>query len=312
MTAPLLLGIDGGGTSTVAWLADRNGHPLGQGRSGPSNIKSVGPERVAQNLDQAIGEAFLNASISISEIAVSCLGLAGFDREEDKNWLRNWAVGHPWSRQLVLVNDGDLVVAAGSPEGYGIGLIAGTGSIAVGLDQHGRKARAGGWGYLFGDEGSGFAIAVAALKRVARTLDGRAIGQSCPDILTSHICQALDISEPSGLVTAIYANGFDRARIAALAPSVLAAASKDPSIIDDIIIPAGRELGETVAAVARKLEWVGGPLHLAMAGSFLLSSAELQQSVIHDLTTRGYQVMAREVANPVEGAIAIARRALYS
>ena len=79
-------------------------------------------------------------------VEVACLGLAGFDRPDDRKILAGWADEARLARRLVLVNDGDLVVAAGTPEGWGVGVIAGTGSIAVGRTKDSHAARAGGWG----------------------------------------------------------------------------------------------------------------------------------------------------------------------
>ena len=173
MNRPLILGMDGGGTVTTTWIADGEGNVLGRGHSGPSNIKAVGANAARNSLDLSILAAFHDAGLDVGPVEVSCLGLAGFDRPRDREWLNAWAAESTWARRLVLVNDGDLVVAAGTPEGWGVGVIAGTGSIAVGRDRDGQKARAGGLGYILSDEGSAFAVAVAALRRVARVADGR-------------------------------------------------------------------------------------------------------------------------------------------
>ena len=158
---PTLLGVDGGGTSTVAWLADAGGRVLGAGRGGPSNAKAVGPEASRKALGQAIALAFADAGIAPGPVAAACLGLAGFDRPDDRRLLTGWAEEARWADRLVLVNDGDLVLAAGTPEGWGLAVIAGTGSIAVGRTPAGQTARAGGWGPMIGDEGSAYAVALA-------------------------------------------------------------------------------------------------------------------------------------------------------
>ena len=90
--------------------------------------------------------AFDDAHLAPAPVDVACLGLAGFDRPGDRRILAGWAEEARWAHRLVLANDGDLVIAAGTPEGWGIGVIAGTGSIAVGRARNGRTARAGGWG----------------------------------------------------------------------------------------------------------------------------------------------------------------------
>ncbi len=312
MSAPSLLGIDGGGTSTVAWLASAQGEVLGRGRAGASNIKAVGASAARAALDGSIALAFNDAGLPVRPVDAACLGLAGFDRPEDKALLREWSDGSGWARRLVLANDGDLVVAAGTPEGWGLGVIAGTGSIAVGRAPDGRTARAGGWGHLLGDEGSGYMVALAALRRVMRRFDGRDSQPQGPDPLTRRICRALGIDGPSKLVAAVYAPGCDRTRIAALAAEVVATAADDPELARSILEPAGAELAEAVAAVARTLGWSQGPIPLAMAGGFLLSSADVSRSLLDHLARNGLTVEATPVPEPVQGAVALAKRSLAS
>ncbi|WP_435016629.1 N-acetylglucosamine kinase [Tundrisphaera sp. TA3] len=311
-TAPALLGIDGGGTSTSAWLADAEGRVIGRGLAGASNIKAIGADAARAALDRSIRGAFDDAGLEVGPVAVSCLGLAGFDRPEDRQWLDDYARGTAWAQKLILVNDGDLVVAAGTPEGWGVAVIAGTGSIAVGRTPDGRTARSGGWGPLFGDEGSGYAVALAGLRRVAQHADGRAVEAFERDPLSIRLCEALGIADPSELVSAVYRPDVDRTRIAALARAVVEAAEEDRAVFTDILEPAGVELARIVAAVARRLGSRSGPLPLAMAGGFLLTCKAVSRVLIHRLTEWGYEVQATPVREPVEGALVLARRGLES
>jgi N-acetylglucosamine kinase-like BadF-type ATPase len=308
-----LLAVDGGGASTEAWLTDREGNVLGRGEAGPSNAKAVGLELARANLHRAISEAFSSSGPTQDPADLACFGLAGFDRPDDQDVINGWSECTRWTRKVILVNDGDMVLAAGTPEGYGVGLIAATGSIAVGRTRQGATARAGGWGHLMGDEGSGYAVALAGLRRVARLVDGREVARTEPDILTGRICEALGLSEPSRLVSAIYSPSFDRSRIASLAPVVVAAAEEEPPIRDEILIPAGRELARAVAAVIRSLGGfrdLGGPIPLAVSGGFLLGASVVMQSLLDHLGRWGYRVEPTVVPDPVRGALVLARRAL--
>lgn len=310
MTTPLLIGIDGGGTSTMTWLADASGKILGRGLAGPSNVKTVGPVAARWALDQSIALAFAESGLPQRPVDAACLGLAGFDRAADRELLNSWNLESNWTNHLVFANDGELVIAAGTPEGWGLGVIAGTGSIAVGRTADGRSARAGGWGPLLGDEGSGYAVALQALRLVARRFDGRDNRTKPADALTDQLCHALGIDSPARLVAAIYSPDCDRARIAALAADVLAAAEDDPEIERVLLEPAGRELAEAVAAVAKTLGWPDGPVHLALAGGFLLSSNAVSSSLLAHLKRLGYQVETTYVTQPVQGALLLARRSL--
>ena len=237
------------------------------------------------------------------------MGVAGFDRPDDRQLLENWNEAEQWGKTLVLVNDGDLVVAAGTPEGWGIGVIAGTGSIAVARTKEGRKARAGGWGHLIGDEGSAYAVALEALRLVARRADGRD-PRGDNDELGKRLCRELGVDSPISIVSSLYSSLFDRSAIAQLALTVVEASDYDVDVIDKVLLPAGAALAEMVSAVYRQLDWPTGPLHLALAGSFLLSAAEVQRGLINALSLRGLDFTTTLVREPVRGALILAERAL--
>ncbi len=281
---------------------------IGRGRAGASNAKAIGEASARLAIETAIAGAFEDAGRERAAAASACFGIAGFGQPDDQATLRRWAEESRWADRLTLVTDGDLVVAAGTPEGVGVGVIAGTGSIAVGRAADGRTARAGGWGFLMGDEGSAYAVALAALRLVARRADGRDPGQGA---LTDRICRRLGVANPAGIVGVIYAPGFDRTAMAALAPEVLAAADDgDTEIIDLILQPAGWALAEQARAVALALDWTSGALPLALAGGFLVAAPRVYQTLVDDLTAQGYQVLAKAVTEPVAGAIVLAERAL--
>lgn len=311
--APLVLGVDGGGTSTVAWLANLDGQVIGTGKAGPSNAKAVGNRAALSALEHAVHSAFHSAGRPAVAIEAACLGLAGFDRPEDKQLLREWAEpsGGGRFRELVLVNDGDLVIAAGTPEGWGVGVIAGTGSIAVARTADGRYARGGGWGHLIGDEGSGYAVALEALRLVARRHDGRSSGPaSGRDPLTIRLCGALGIPGPQALVSTLYSGAYDRARIASLAREVVAAANEETELARLLLAPAGRELGLAACSAAKAVGWTGGPLPVALAGSFLLAAEPVRDALLDELSHQGYEPSVGLVDDPVAGALTLARRAV--
>lgn len=324
MARTLILGVDGGGSSTEAWLAELGAEDtvLGRGAAGPSNAKAVGLESAREALEAAVRGAFGDAGLAPQPVESACLGLAGFDRPEDRAVLSGWADETQLARRLVLVNDGDLVVAAGTPEGWGVGVIAGTGSIAVGRAPDGRTARSGGWGHLIGDEGSAYLVVLEALRLVARRADGRepvpagAGGghdtTAVDDPLTVRLCRALGVDRPARIVSALYAPESTRARIAAMAPEVLAACAESPADAERLLRPAGTALAEIVAAVARSLGWPCGPLPLAAAGSFLLGADAVRSAMLAGLIARGYEPALAAVPEPVRGAVILARRASAS
>ncbi len=321
----VLLGIDGGGTSTVACLANEAGLILGRGKAGPSNAKTIGPDRAREALGDAIALAFADAKLQPAPVEVACLGLAGFDRPEDRALLNYWSDSVRWARRLIPANDAELVLAAGTAEGWGIALIAGTGSIAFGKTPDGRTARAGGWGPLFGDEGSAYAVAIEGLRAVARRADGRLPAPSDPDPFSQQICEAVGVRSPQDLVSALYTPEWDRSRLASLAPIVIAAASKDPDLAQEMTDRAAQDLAQMIDAVRLNLgrelmqhqspharSWFVGPLPIALAGGFLLGNDSLRSRLQVILRTQQGDGLGtiEPVNEPVQGAIALARRAL--
>jgi N-acetylglucosamine kinase-like BadF-type ATPase len=305
---PLFLGVDGGGTSTVALLGTSAGRLLGRGKAGPSNAKAVGEENSLRALTSAIDSAFSQAGNERRTADSICLGLAGFDRPEDKRLLAQWNEERGWARQALFVNDGDVVVAAGTPEGWGIGVIAGTGSIAVGRAPDGRTARSGGWGHLMGDEGSAYWVVLNALRLVARRADGRDSSRIGPDPFTTRLCDVLHVRDPSGIVSALYAPMMDRAAIAALAPAIIELARDVPEVGPLLLHPAGSALGEQVVAVARSLDMFRGMLPLALAGGFLLAADEVVSALTEYLVSTRYTPLTTPVAEPARGALILAER----
>jgi N-acetylglucosamine kinase-like BadF-type ATPase len=310
----LVLGMDGGGTSTIALLADAgNGRILGRGIGGASNPKAVGNRRALAAISHAIDEAFAAARLERGgPVALAVLGLAGLDRPEDHAMLSGWnqEIAVPWARELVLVNDGQLVLAAGTPHNAGVAVIAGTGSIIQARHPDGRTARAGGWGHLIGDEGSAYGVALSAMRLIAQIADGRL--QASDPALEQEVLRAVGVESALALVSAIYAPEMDRTRIAGIAPAVARAADAGSHLADQLLREGGRELAAGVRAVVAqlKLREVLDPLPLACTGGFLLSTPLLQNAMLDALGDQS--VRLERVVEPAQGAVILARRAMGS
>ena len=278
-----VLGVDGGGTKTVAWLADgraRKGETiLGKGLGGAGNPRAVGFEQALSNLDAAVAAAFGEAGLTRSTVAAACLALAGSDRDADRARIRAWADQRRLAHQLEVVNDAEPILSAGTPHGCGVALIAGTGSLAYGRNERGDTARVGGWGYLMGDEGSGYALAVAGLRAAMRTADGRGPAT----LLLDRFQQRLGANRPQQLVEVIYAPDMDRRRLAQLAPLVLETAEAGDPVAIHLVDAAARDLCEMVDVLCTRLPWEPRTLPLALAGSLLLGSRLLREQFLNHL-----------------------------
>jgi N-acetylmuramic acid 6-phosphate etherase len=313
---PLILGIDGGGTHTVALLARPTPDPtatthlsplaphrlLGRGEAGPSNFQSVGTERAFQAVEQAVDEAFRAASLPRQPVQVAWLGLAGAGRSQDQELFRRWAIEQGLAAEVKVSSDASLLLAAGTPDGWGVAIVAGTGSIAVGQSPDGCTSRSGGWGYLLGDEGSGYAIGLAALQAVVRAADGRGPETS----LCRSLLDQLRLNEPDELIATIYQRSLDRSAIAALAPLVLKAAKAGDAVASDIAQSGADQLAAAIAATARRLA-LPAAFPLAIAGGLLLSSSSYRERLLESLAATGIRPHPiTSVGEPAEGAIRLA------
>lgn len=301
----LILGIDGGGTGTTAWLSrsDAPERPLGRGTAGPSNINSVGSEVGLANLDQSVRNAFEAAGIGRSQVSSAVLGLAGADRAGDRKTIEDWAVGVRLSKRLQVVNDALPILYASDPSGCGVALIVGTGSFAYGRNAEGATVRCGGLGHLLGDEGSGYAIALAGLRAAARSFDGR----EHPTELLPRFLQALSCEQPMELVTAIYRSSMDRTQIACLSGVVFSAAESGDECAKQIIREAAAELSRMVVTVARQLKLDHNSFPLAIAGGVILNQQKLREELQLHLERSGMEIeVIRRIPEPVVGAIGMA------
>ena len=165
-----VLGIDAGGTKTVCQLADDSGEVLAEARRGGANLQAIGELEVEKVLHDVMEEAIGDLDVSPAAI---CLGIAGVDRPDDARVVRGIMKRIGYKAKLLVVNDALVALEAGAPDQPGVVVIAGTGSIAYGRNDRNQAARAGGWGYMLGDEGSGYWIGRAALRAVLREADRR-------------------------------------------------------------------------------------------------------------------------------------------
>lgn len=305
--AELVLGVDGGGSKTVAWLAphkEKNaGEILGRGYAGTGNPRAAGFEVALRNIDAAIAAAFKNAGLTRETAAAACLGLAGAGRATEQERISAWAKKLGIARAVQVTGDAEPILAAASPGNSGIALICGTGSFAWGRNAAGETARAGGWGYLFGDEGSAYAVALDGLRAAARAADER----GAPTILVDKFQHALNATTPQEIVERVYHPDMTRAAIAALAPLVFEAAETD-AVARQISDSAAAELVTMVAVLLKRLQLTPGVYALALTGGVLLNQSHFREQFVAGLRRAAVEPDGIAlVEEPVRGAIAIAR-----
>jgi N-acetylmuramic acid 6-phosphate etherase len=308
----LVLGIDGGGTHTVALLATVTGATsssgsswsiLGRGQAGPSNLQAIGAARAMAALDESVIGAFAAAGLRRQPVAAACLGLAGAGRPRDQAVFREWAQSVNLANDLTITTDARLLLAAGTPDGCGVAVVAGTGSIAYARLPDGRDARAGGWGYLLGDEGSAYAIVIQALRAVTRAADGR----DGPTALTELFLAKMGLGQPQDLIPLIYRGGWDRTALAGLAPLVLEACDGGDSVAASIVNEAAAALADLAMTAIRKLDWNEPAVPVALSGGVLLASSTYRERVLSAMRAMGIRAEpVCRVDEPAAGAIRLA------
>src|SRR5439155_21475116 len=213
----VIVGVDGGGTKTVAWLAPMNDPSnavvLGRGQAGPGNPRAAGFEVALANIGAAIDAAFTDAKLPRTVAVAACFGLAGAGREIEQQRIVALATEQKIARAIRVTGDAEPILAAASSDNSGVALICGTGSMAWGRNAAGKTARCGGWGFLIGDEGSAYWIARAGLTAAVRGADGR--GEMTA--LLPRFQKELQAAAPQDLVDRVYSPQMTRERIASLA-----------------------------------------------------------------------------------------------
>jgi N-acetylglucosamine kinase-like BadF-type ATPase len=254
-----VLGIDAGGTKTVCILADEQGEAIAEARSSGANLQAVGELEVEKVLHQVMEDALGDRGILPQAI---CLGIAGVDRDDDLAIVRSIMRRIAYKARTLVVNDALVALVAGAGAEPGLVLVAGTGSIAYGRNREARAARAGGWGYVLGDEGSGYWIGRRALGAVVRQADQR----GRPTLLTGRLLQHFGIGKPQDLVQVVYYRNLRPSAIAALATHVSQAAQDGDEVAREILAEGAEELLGAARSVISRLHLDAEPFVCVFAG----------------------------------------------
>ena len=269
----VILAIDGGGSRTRCLAIDRGGRVLGQAETGPSNHLLVSAEIVRRSLAEAIADTLRLAGLNNQNVACVSAGLAGVDFDgagagEMEALLRDLGFDDP-------VINGDMVIAhAGALRMKpGVIALAGTGSVVLGIGPRHGRVKIGGWGPIYGDEGSAYRIGEMALRAAARAYDGRGPGTS----LTSALLNALGLKDFRETVTRIYVQGMEPREIAALSRVAYEVAEAGDEVARDLFIRAADDLVESVVAAIRQLEFNAHEVVVSYQGSVLESCRLLRE-----------------------------------
>ena len=297
-----VLGIDAGGTKTVCLLADDQGAILAEARGGGANLQAHGELEVEKVLHHVMDTAI--GSRDVRPVAI-CLGIAGVDRPQDAESVRGIMRRIGAKARTLVVNDAlvALVAGAGAEDTPGVVIIAGTGSIAYGRDGSGRAARAGGWGYLLGDEGSGFWVGRRALSAIVRAADGRGPSTQLSELVMTR----LQLVRPSDLIRETYYRDLRRTAIAGLAPLVQQAREAGDAVAAEILNQAANELTAAAASVVSRLGMRGEVFPTILAGGIFKAVPWLADEVMRLMNEIAPRSESRVLeVEPAVGAVRLA------
>jgi len=302
------LGVDGGASSTTCAVCSDDGAVLGIGRGNASNhiLAPGGRERARAAVGGAIEAALRAAGLGTIEYRAAQFGMTGIVAGTERAQAFAEVVADLLRAETVVINEDSWIALAGALAcGPGVMVIAGTGSVAVGLDPDGRADRAGGWGYIFGDDGSAFALGRGGVHAALHARDG-----SGPDtILVERIPPAIGM-DLTAITWEFYQGHLNRAAIARLATVVTESAAAGDPVARRLVADAAAALANLVGAVIRRLHWPDGATAVAPVGGVFDAGSIVLRPLRAALAARAPgAVLVPPRYDPVAGALLLALRA---
>jgi len=272
VSTPLFAGIDGGGTKTAIVVVDADGEVVVRKTTTTSNAAVIGHELAGNTLHDLLQSAAADAGHDLPFTA-AWFGLSGSDRPEDHRRLRPRI--EDLAQSITMTNDAELALG-GLPDRVGVAVVAGTGSICFGQNASGARERAGGWGHIFSDEGSGYGVAVEALRAFAAERDGTGPETS----LTPRLMDFWNIEDPFTIINRVYDPRTTKGDIAKMSRLVAEEASDGDEVARLILESGAESLASFAAAVARRLD-LGPELDIACVGGMLVEVEPYRERMLH-------------------------------
>jgi len=296
-SGPLMLGVEGGGSKTVAAVVDAGGRVLSFGRAGSSLSLYVGEERAAEAVRSAARAAL--DGVDRSAVAVVCSAMVGLGLSADPE---RSLLGLVPDVRFVTMDEGRAALLAATLSERGIVVLSGTGSFGHGVGEGGKVAHVGGAGPLIGDEGSAHWIATEGLRLALHSLDGRA----APTRLVGDMQEHYHLARPWGIIHKLHVERIGRHEIAGFARCVTQAAESGDGGAVDVLRRAAEHLAHMAATVDRLVRasgdgWVGD-YPLGASGGVLLGSRLMRALLAEQVRGRLPQARPVEPAMPPLGA----------
>ncbi len=268
------LGVDVGATKTHAMIADERGEILALGKAGRGNPTLIGYDKFGEVVNQSVGQALLQANLTIKQISGAGFGVAGYDWLSTREKTLNALEGHlKLTMPHEMVNDSVLGLLANARHGWGISLVAGTGCNCWGRNQRGEYGRVTGYGSDMGEFAGGSELVERAKYLVAHEWTGR--GQ--PTSMTQAFIQKTGAKNLNDLIEGLSERHYSLE--ADSAPLVFECAAQGDKVALDLLQWAGDELGEMVIAVARQIGMANSAPDVVLIGGLFRGTPSLKSLV---------------------------------
>ncbi|WP_416147279.1 N-acetylglucosamine kinase [Salipaludibacillus sp. HK11] len=244
------IGIDGGGTKTKGVIADESGKILSEATVGSTNPNSVNFGMVRNEINMLLNQLKTKSEIDITKIRIVYAGISGAEHPSTKRELHHVIASLFIEKvEVIINNDAITALYSGTLGKPGIVQIAGTGSITYGMNQDEVIDRVGGWGYLVGERGSGYALGSDALEVAFLAHDGLNGETKLTDLIQNHF----KVDTLSDIIPSIYHSGNSKETIAGLAKLVIEAADDGDLEAEKIIYTNATYMGKSISSLINKL-----------------------------------------------------------
>ncbi len=292
------LGVDGGGTRTTAVVSDENGKVLFKAVGKSINFYSIGMEKARENLKTVISDIYKN--IGEIEFESAFIGCSALDNEATKETINALCDGIIRSNRIGMNSDVYVALASSGEDSCRIVAICGTGSIVTGIDEDGNIKTKGGWGHIFGDEGSAYSIAVNALKASAMLYDEGKITS-----LVKKAEEFFDVEDFRNAIDIIYSPETTKDVLASFSVKVGEITEED-FVAKTVIVNEAHFFSKTVLALLNEMKKC---TLLSLYGGVFQNNELFRNSFVEDIK-EFHSDLKIEMLNlpPEEGALKIARK----
>lgn len=248
MSAKLWIGIDGGGTKTTAVIGDESGRLLAVAKGSSGNLTAISTEQLYTLANELIDQLLIRTGVPFTDVEMVFAAMAGADRQAEQLKIYDAFKQSPVLEKLKIQSDIHAALAAGTWGREGTLLIAGTGAIIFGYEQQ-KTFRVGGWGYLLGDEGSGYHLGKLAIRSVLKAHDDKVLLKPFQEKILTHF----NVLSPDQLITKIYGSPNPVTAISSVS-RIVVDAFKEDLLAKSIVSAVQEALLELIGSVYSRID----------------------------------------------------------